>query len=134
MVSPQSQCERTVDAGENGRGRETDYMSVSVCLRNPENSECGKCQIEDFFFTEREIKQVPLWYGRTSLARARGDTRILPCVLLRLYSGAHHRTKLSSVAEDGRPRRARTIQVLKTFLDVRHSPTERSNLRAVFRT
>lgn len=45
MVSSQSQREVTVDAGENGH--ETDYMSVSVCLRNPENSECGECQIKE---------------------------------------------------------------------------------------
>ena len=43
-------------------------------------------------------------------------------------------TEPNSVAGDGRARRALTIQVLKPFLDVRHSPMERSNLRAVFRT
>ena len=51
-VSPQSQSEVTVDAGENGH--ETDYMSVSVCLRNSANSEGGKFQIKEKKITERE--------------------------------------------------------------------------------
>jgi len=79
MISPQSERERTVDAGENGCGRQTDSMSVSVCLRNPENSECGECQIKEFFFRKGN-KTGPLWCGRTSFARARGDIGILPCV------------------------------------------------------
>ena len=57
-VYSQSQPEGTIDVGENDH--ETDHMGVSVCLRNPENSECGEFQMKEKKITESKIKQGPL--------------------------------------------------------------------------